>query len=89
MSTVDVCTRQLGSCSKNKYNLQEQTQVGWSTQEDQWPLSLQQHAAGLLVSNATLYKKTPQASSLVCQSLNLQKVQNLQLALQPWLLAQD
>jgi hypothetical protein len=88
MSTVDVCTTQLGSCSKNKYNLPEQTQMGWFTQ-DQWPLSLQQHAAGLLVSHATFHKKTPQASSLVCQSLNLQEVQNLQLALQPWLLAQD
>jgi hypothetical protein len=56
---------------------------------NEWPLSLQQHGAGLLVTHATLHKKTPQASSLVCQSLNLQEVQNLQLALQPWLLAQD
>jgi hypothetical protein len=67
MSTVDVYTTQLGSCSKNKYNLQEQTQVGWSTQ-DQWPLSLQQHAAGLPVSHATLHKKTPQASSCLSKS---------------------
>jgi hypothetical protein len=51
-STVGVCTAEPGSCSKSKYNLQEQVQVGWST-PDQWPLSLrQQHAAGLLVAHA-------------------------------------
>ncbi|KAH8939006.1 hypothetical protein BDL97_15G014300 [Sphagnum fallax] len=55
-STVGVCTAEPGSCSKSKYNLQEQIQVGWST-PDQWPLSLrQQHAAGLLVAHAA----TPQ-----------------------------
>ncbi|CAM6039142.1 unnamed protein product [Sphagnum compactum] len=55
-STVGVCTADPGSCSKSKYNLQEQIQVGWST-PDQWPLSLrQQHAAGLLVAHAA----TPQ-----------------------------
>ncbi len=55
-STVGVCTAEPGSCSKSKYNLQEQIQVGWST-PDQWPLSLrQQHAAGLLVVHAA----TPQ-----------------------------
>ncbi|CAK9865053.1 unnamed protein product [Sphagnum jensenii] len=55
-STVGVCTAEPGSCSKSKYNPQEQIQVGWST-PDQWPLSLrQQHAAGLLVAHAA----TPQ-----------------------------
>ncbi|CAK9205482.1 unnamed protein product [Sphagnum troendelagicum] len=55
-STVGVCTAEPGSCSKSKYNLQEQIQVGWST-PDQWPLSLrQQHAAGLLFAHAA----TPQ-----------------------------